>query len=41
MRWAKHLAHMEDKRNAYKIFAGKREGGDHSEDQGVDRSRIL
>jgi hypothetical protein len=26
MRWAGHVARMEEKRNAYKIFVGKPEG---------------
>jgi hypothetical protein len=29
MRWAGHVARMGDKRNAYRIFVGKREGKNH------------
>jgi hypothetical protein len=29
MRWARHVARMGEKRNAYRILVGKTEGGDH------------
>jgi hypothetical protein len=40
--WAKHVAHMEDNRNAYRDAVRKPEGKrDHLEDLGVDWRMIL
>jgi hypothetical protein len=36
MRWAGHVARMGEGRKLFKVFVGKPEGKDHSEDQGVD-----
>ena len=36
LRWAGHVARMEQSRNAYRVLVGKSEGG-----QGVDRRTIL
>jgi hypothetical protein len=36
MRWARHVARMGEGRNVYRVSAGKPEGKDHLEDQGVD-----
>jgi hypothetical protein len=36
MRWAAHVARMEEGRNAYRVLVGKSEGRDHLKDQGVD-----
>jgi hypothetical protein len=36
MRWAGHVAHTREMRNAYKILVGKSEGKNHSEDLGID-----
>jgi hypothetical protein len=41
MRWAGHIARMEDIRNAYNILVGKSEGKNHSEDLGIDGKIIL
>jgi hypothetical protein len=39
MRWARHVARMEEKRNAYRLFVGKTEGKSHREDQDVGRGQ--
>jgi hypothetical protein len=36
MRWAKHVARMGAKRNAYRILMGKPEGKEHYKDIDVD-----
>jgi hypothetical protein len=36
MRWAGHVARMEEGRNVYRVLVGKPEGKDHLKDQGVD-----
>jgi len=36
MRWAVHVSHMEEMRNARNIMVEKPEGTNHSEDLGVD-----
>jgi hypothetical protein len=36
MRWAGHVAHMGEGRNAYRVLVGKPEGKHHLKDQGVD-----
>jgi hypothetical protein len=41
MRWAGHVAHMGEKRGAYRILVGRPEEGDHLGDPGVDGSIIL
>jgi hypothetical protein len=38
---AGHVARMEQMRNAYKVFVGKTEGKNHSEDVGIDGRIIL
>jgi hypothetical protein len=35
MRWAGHVARIEEKRNAYRILVGKPEGKNHWEGQDV------
>jgi hypothetical protein len=35
MRWAGHVARMGEQRKVCKVLAGKPEGRDHSEDEGV------
>jgi hypothetical protein len=41
MRWAGHVADMEEIRNAYKILVGEPERKNHSEGIGVDGRIIL
>jgi hypothetical protein len=41
MRWVGHAACMGEKRGIYKVLAGKLEGKNHSEDQGIDGRIIL
>jgi CRISPR/Cas system-associated protein Cas7 (RAMP superfamily) len=41
MRWAGHVAHMVDMKNAYKILVGKPEGKRQSEDTGIYGRIIL
>jgi hypothetical protein len=41
MRWAGHVARMEETRNAYRILVGKPEKRDHKEDQDVGGWAIL
>jgi hypothetical protein len=41
MRWVGHLAHIKDKRCAYRGLVGKPEERDHFEDPGVDGRIIL
>jgi hypothetical protein len=41
MRWAGHVARMEEKRNACKIFVGSQKDRDHLEDQDVGGWTIL
>jgi hypothetical protein len=36
MRWARHVALMEEERKVYKVLVGNPEGNNHSEDHGVD-----
>jgi hypothetical protein len=36
IRWAGHVAHMEEGRGAYRIMVGDLREGDHLEDPGVD-----
>ena len=36
MRWAGHVTRMGERRGAYKVFVGKPEGNNHSEDPGVE-----
>jgi hypothetical protein len=36
MRWAGHVARMEEGRNVYRFLVGKFEGKNHLKDQGVD-----
>jgi hypothetical protein len=37
MKWAEHVAHVEKKRNAYKVFIRKTEGNIPLENLDVDR----
>jgi hypothetical protein len=41
IRWAEHVACMEERRGAYRVLVGKPEGQNHLEDLGVDRGIIL
>jgi hypothetical protein len=41
MRWAGHVAHMEEMRNAYKNWSENLTGRDHYEDLSVDIRIIL
>jgi len=41
MRWAGHVARMEEERVVYRVLVGKSEGGDHRGDPGVDGRMIL
>jgi hypothetical protein len=41
MKWAGHVARMEDRRCAYRVLVGKPEGKNHFEDLNVDGSIIL
>jgi hypothetical protein len=41
MKWAEHVARMDEMRNAYKILVRKPEGRDHLENTGVDGRIIL
>jgi len=41
MRWVQNVACMGQKRNAYKVLVGKRDGKTHSDDQGIDGRMIL
>jgi hypothetical protein len=41
MSWEGHVARTAEIRNTYKIFVGKLEGKDNSEDLGVDGKIIL
>jgi hypothetical protein len=41
MRWASHVACLREMINAYKIFDGKPDGRNHSEEIGVGRKIIL
>jgi hypothetical protein len=36
MRWAGHVAHMEEGRNVYRFLVGKPKGKNHLKDQGMD-----
>jgi hypothetical protein len=36
MRWVKHVAHMGEGRNVYRVLVGKSEGKDHLKGQGTD-----
>jgi hypothetical protein len=36
MRWAGHVAHMEEGRNMYRVLMGKPEGRNHLEDRGIN-----
>jgi hypothetical protein len=36
MRWARHMAHMDEGRNVYRVLVGKPEGKNHLKDQEVD-----
>jgi hypothetical protein len=40
IRWAGHVARMDEKRNAYRILVGNPEGKRHWEDQDVDLREI-
>ena len=41
MRWAGHVARMEEGRGVHKVLVGKPEGRDHWGDQDIDGSIIL
>jgi len=41
IRWAGHVACMEERRGVYRVLVGKPEGKNHLEDLGVDRRIIL
>jgi hypothetical protein len=41
MRWAKHVAGMRGKRNAFRICLGNPKNREHAEDLGVDVRIIL
>jgi hypothetical protein len=41
LRWAGHVARMEQRRGAYRIFVGKPGGRNHLEDPGIDGRIIL
>jgi hypothetical protein len=41
MRWAGHVVHMGEMRNAYTIFVGKADGKNLSEDLNVDLKWIF
>jgi hypothetical protein len=41
MRWAEHVACLEETGNAYKVLIRKPEGRDHLEDLGMDDRIIL
>ena len=41
LRWAGHVARMEQRRDKYKVLVGNLSEGDHLEDPGVDRRIIL
>jgi hypothetical protein len=41
MRWAGHVSHMGEKRDAYRILVGRPEGRHHLGDPGVDGRIIL
>jgi hypothetical protein len=41
IRWAGHVACMEERRCVYRVLVGKPEGQNHLEDLGVDRRIIL
>ena len=41
MRWAGHVARMEEGRGVHKVSVGKPDGGDHWGDQDVDGRIIL
>jgi hypothetical protein len=41
MRWVGHVTCMGEIRNAQKVFTGKLEGRDHTEDIGIDRKLLL
>jgi hypothetical protein len=40
-RWAGYVARMGDRRRAYRVWVGKREGKNNSEDLGVDERTML
>jgi hypothetical protein len=40
MKWAGHVAHVVEMRNAYNILVGKPEGEIHLEDLGIDGTII-
>jgi len=40
-RWAGHVARIEEVGNICKVFSGRPEGRDHSEDLGIDGKIIL
>jgi hypothetical protein len=41
MRWAGYVARMGERRDVYRVWAGKPEGKNHLEDPGVDGRIIL
>jgi hypothetical protein len=41
MRWAGHVARMEESRDVYRVFMGKPDGKNHLKDPGVDERIIL
>jgi hypothetical protein len=41
MRWAGHIAHVGEKKNAYRILMGRQKEKDHWEDQGIGGWTIL
>jgi hypothetical protein len=41
MRWAGHVAHMEDRRGTYRVLVGRLRERGHLEDPGIDGSLKL
>jgi hypothetical protein len=41
MSWAGHIAHVGKKRNAYRVWVGKKKERDHQEYLDIGRSTIL
>jgi hypothetical protein len=41
LRWAGHVAHIGERRGAYRALVGKPEGRNHWKDPGVDGSIII
>jgi hypothetical protein len=41
LRWAGHVARMEERRDAYRVSVGNLRAGDHLEDPGVDGRIII